>query len=254
MKRTTRTALVATLLAASLTSLGACSERAPQVITMPAPEARAPGQMTVTGTAVLEVSPDCADITMTLSADGAKPGISTSAVQAKQVKLVAALAKLGVTASDLKLSYLNLAPVYEPSEGYGQLKVHTYRAEITITATTKKFDNIGPMMEAGADAGVSAMSTQFRRSDLAELKKQVRANALIAAKAKAKQTADALGISLGRVVSVAENVGGAMWSNAYFPQVANSMQARDTSGVALGGALQPLSLDVTIGFELANPT
>ena len=45
-----------------------------------------------------------------------------------------------------------------------------------------------------------------------------------------------------------------MWSNYYFPQVANSMDFRNAEAVALGGALQPLTLDVTIGFELANQT
>ena len=56
------------------------------------------------------------------------------------------------------------------------------------------------------------------------------------------------------IVSVAENQGGYMWSATYFPQVANvAAEARDSS-VALGGSLQPLTLDVTIGFELAKQT
>lgn len=238
------------------TSLIACSDRAPQVISVAAPaEVAHPGQMTVTGTATLEVSPDCADLTMTIVADGAKPGVATSGVQAKQQRIIDALKKLGVEPSDMKLSMLSLNPIYEPNpEGWAQLKVRTYRAEITITVTTKQFDKIGGIMEAGADAGVSTMSTAFRRSDLPELKKKVRAMALAAAKDKAKQTADALGISLGRVVSVAENQGGQMWSNYYFPQVANSMEVSGTSAVALGGSLQPLTLDITIGFELAKAT
>jgi uncharacterized protein YggE len=238
------------------TSLFACSDRGPQVIAIPAAaEVARPGQMTVTGTATLEVSPDCADLTMTIVADGAKPGTATSSVQAKQQRIIEALKKLGVEPSDMKLSMLSLNPIYEPNpEGWAQLKVRTYRAEITITTTTKQFDKIGGIMEAGAEAGVSTMSTAFRRSDLPELKKKVRAMALAAAKDKAKQTADALGISLGRVVSVAENQGGQMWSNYYFPQVANAMEVRDTSAVALGGSLQPLTLDITIGFELAKAT
>ncbi|MEO7093870.1 MAG: hypothetical protein ABI175_11510, partial [Polyangiales bacterium] len=71
---------------------------------------------------------------------------------------------------------------------------------------------------------------------------------------KAKQTTDTLGISLGRVISVAENQGGQMWSNYYFPQTVTSMEVRDTSAVALGGSLQPLTLDITIGFELGKST
>jgi hypothetical protein len=237
-------------------SLVACADRcSPQMIAVPSAAVVKPGEMTVVGTATLEVSPDCADLTMTIVADGARPGAATTAVQAKQQKIIAALATLGVATPELKLSYLTLNPIYEPNaQGWAQLRVHTYRAEITLTATTKQFDKIGAIMEAGADAGVSSMSTQFRRSDLPELKKKVRAMALAAAKDKAKQTADALGIGLGRVVSVAESQGGSMWRNAYFPQVANTMAVSDSAAVALGGALEPLTLDITIGFELASST
>jgi uncharacterized protein YggE len=240
------------VLAALVTSVAACG-RPPQIITLPSTaEVEKPGQMVVNGTATLEVSPDCADLTMTLSADGARPGVATKSVQAKERDLVAALGKLGVEAADLKLSYLTLNPIYDPNpSGWAQLSIHTYRAEITVTATTHKFDQIGAIMEAGAEAGSSSMSSQFRRSDLAELKKQVREMALTAAKAKAQQTATALGIKLGRIVSVGENVNGSMWGNAYFPQVANEMRTAN-AGITLGGTLQPLTLDITIGFELAR--
>jgi uncharacterized protein YggE len=121
-----------------------------------------------------------------------------------------------------------------------------------VTATTHDFSKIAPLMEAGAEAGATSLSSQFRRSDLPALKKKVRDMALTAAKEKAQQTADALGIHLGRVVSVGENAGGTMWSNAYFPQANAAMtQAAPES---LGGALQPLTLDVTIGYELARET
>lgn len=236
-----------------LIAAAGCNESTPRVIAIPTPsELAKPGTMTVTGSATLEVSPDCADLTLTISADGVQPGVATRTLQGKQQQLVAALAKLGVADSDVKLSYLTMNPIYEPNPtGWAQLRVHTYRAEITVTATTHQFEKIGDIMDAGANAGVTAMSTAFRRSDLPQLKKKVRDMALAAAKDKAKQTADALGIKLGRVVTVGEAANGSMWGNAYFPQVANN-EARVTSPGALGGTLQPLTLDITVGYELAT--
>jgi len=235
------------------TSLLACKQAAPQVIALPGnADLVRPGQMTVTGTATLEVSPDCADLTMSISADGAKPGLATAAVQARQQQLVAALMKLGVETSDIKLSYLTLNPIYgNDRDGWSQLKVATYRADITVTATTRHFDQIGALMDAGAQSGATSMSSQFRRSDLADLKKKVREMALTAAKDKAAQTAKALGIDLGRVVSVAEAPAGQMWGSQYFPNAAMSMD-KAAPLVSIGGALQPLTLDITIGFELAK--
>jgi uncharacterized protein len=242
------------LLASSFTSslgLAACADRTPQIIQLaPATTdpARVPGGLTVTGSAILEVSPDCADVTMTLTSEAARPGLATTEAQGRQEAAIAALLALGLAPNDLKLSHLTLDPVYDYPERGGP-RLRGYRAAITLTATTKRFDKLGAILEAGATAGATSISTAFRRSDLPELKKQVRAMALAAAKDKAKQISDAVGIELGQVVSVAENQGGAMWRSAYFPQVANAAEFRD-SGVALGGALQPLSLDITIAYEL----
>lgn len=246
--------LAALVLASSLT---ACGDRTPQVITVPTPanaDVDKPGQMMINGQATLEVSPDCADLTITLAADHIRPGTAVKQLEEKKQTMITALKKIGVETADVKLSNLQLDPIYEPNrEGWATLKVRTYRAQITVTATTKDFSKIAEIMDASANAGATSISNQFRRSDLPALKKKVREMALTAAKDKAKQTADTLGIKLGRVMSVVENQGGMMWHATYFPQVANSMEVRDTSGAAvLGGSLQPLTLDVTIGFELAK--
>jgi uncharacterized protein YggE len=229
----------------ALPLLAACHER---VIAVSPAAVENPGLMTVTGSATLEVSPDCADLTMTISSDNAKPGAAVTSVDTKETGLVAALTKQGVAPNDMKLSLVTLEPVYEPN--LYPLVIHAYRAQITVTATTRDFAKISALMEAGSDAGAIQMSSQFRRSDMPELKKKVRDMALAAAKDKAKQTAGALEIELGRIVSVGENVGGAMWNQSYFPQ--NAAARDNSSGTTLGGTMQNLSLDVTIGYQLSK--
>jgi uncharacterized protein YggE len=88
-------------LLASLALLAACHDTKVILPSQAAPDK--PGQMTITGTATLEVSPDCADLTMALTADDLRPGAATSAVEAKETAVVAALKKLGVEGADLKL-------------------------------------------------------------------------------------------------------------------------------------------------------
>lgn len=243
--------LASLILATSL--LGGCADKTPQVIAVPTAELQQPGTMTVTGTATLQVSPDCADLTMTISADAVRAGQATADVQRKQQELVAALMSLGIENADIKLSYLTLNPVYaQTPTGAWTNKVASYRADITITVTTHKFDRIGAIMEAGANAGASAMSSQFRRSDLVELKKKVREMALLAAKEKAAQTAATLGVPLGRIVNVAEAPAGNLWRTQY---LANAMSVRDNGGGnAIGGTLETLTLDITLGFELPRRT
>ena len=246
--------LAALVLASSLT---ACGDRAPHIIQVPAThpaDIERPGVMAVNGQATLEVSPDCADLTITIATDHTVPGTSVRALETKKLALVAALQKIGVETGQVKLSNLQLDPIYAPNpEGWATLRVRTYRSQITITATTKDFAKIGDMMDAAASAGATSMSTAFRRSDLPELKKKVRDMALAAAKAKAEQTASTLGIKLGRITSVAENQGGYMWSSQYFPS--NAAASMDQgAAIALGGSLQPLTLDISITYELAKST
>ena len=253
-----QTALAKLLTALALTTpLAACHDR-PQVIAVQGANdpASRPGQMTVTGSAKLEVSPDCADLTMVISADNLRPGIATHDAEAKEDAVVAKLRELGIDAKDLKLSSIALEPQYEPDprSQWAPYKLHAYRAQITITATTHDFTKIAAMMEAGSDAGATAMTSQFRRSDLDKLKREVRDMAIHAAKDKAEQTAKALGIHLGRVVTVAESQGGVMWNNEYFPQAAANMAETRNAGAQLGGTLQPLTLDITVGYELASET
>jgi uncharacterized protein YggE len=92
------------------------------------------------------------------------------------------------------------------------------------------------------------MWSSFRRSNLPELKTRVRDMAVAAARTKAKQLADGVGAKLGRVVSVAEAPGGSGW---YGSQVSNAVEVRSNGSASVDGALQPLTLEVTLGYELA---
>jgi uncharacterized protein len=223
----------------ALFAVGGCHER---IITT-APDSPKPGQLSVTGTATLDVSPDCADLTVTLSDDDDKPAVATSTVVQREAQIVAALEHAGVVDRDLKLSLVTLEPIYD---NYQHL--HGYRAQITVTITTRDFGQISPLMQLATEKGATAVTSAFRRSDLPELKKHVRDLAIAAAKDKAKQTADALGITLGRVISVSESANGTMWQQAYFPS--NSVVTANGSSGALGGTLQPLTLDISVAYQI----
>ncbi len=245
-------ARVLLLIAAGLTGAGGaagCRPEAPTVIIQAPAANQPPRQVAVSATASLEVSTVCADLTLTLAATARKSGAAATEVRAQQTRLLAALAAAGVGIEDIKLAQQTIAPQHEWVDNRQRFLGH--RAAITMTVTTRKFELIGDLMELAADAGATVSSTQFRRSDLDTLKVKVRAMALEAAKAKAKQIAGALDLTLGPIVGVSEGNPSYMFSNAYFPQGANVAATSDAgAGPALGGELQPLTLDVTLTYEL----
>ena len=236
---------------AASASLAACSQQPPNVIVHADKDAVRTGQMVISGSSTLEVSPDCADLILTISGQASRPGAAVDKLREKQNALLAALAKLGVEKSDLKLSTMGIDPVYQWISDRNVLQ--GYQARITLTATTRKFDQIGPMMEASADVGVTEMQSRFRRSDLSELKKQVREKALAAAREKARATATALGVDLGRVLAFSEGSSSYLFANEYFPTraaaVPNTTDKVEWQG-GLGAELQPLTIEVSVTYEL----
>lgn len=255
VRRTFASTVAALALGGALLATAACGngDARPQVITVPAAvDVAKRGTMTVTGTATLQVSPDCADLSMTVSVEAPRPGPAATGAQTQQKALVSALRAAGVEGGDIKLSELRLDPVYQDSlERISSPKIIAYRGAVTVVVTTKKLDRIGALMEVGANAGVTAMSSELRRSDMPELKKKVRDMALLAAKDKAAQTAKTLDIKLGRVVNVTEAPIAPSWGRTtYANYLGNNVGSMPSSDQALGGTMQPLTLDVTLELDL----
>lgn len=249
-----RLALVPAL--ASLLTAAACSST-PQVIQVPALAAapasadKPPPQFSVAGHAKLEITPNCADLLLTVSSEAAKSRVATTQTLAKQADLVARLEAAGVARGDIKLSAVQLSPEFTYSSA-GTITSRRFRGEVRVTVTTKDFAKISDLMDAGAAAGVTAMSSSFRHDGIEQLKKQVRDLALAAAREKAGQMAAGLSFQLGPVVGVSENPTGYMWQNGYFPNVRASAESVDASAgfAGLGVEAQEISVDVSVSYEI----
>src|SRR5689334_3755688 len=98
--------------------------------------------LTATGTATIAIAPDCADLSLTITASAARPGQAFATARAREDALIAALKKEGVAEADLALSQLGVDPVTR--DDGGRTVLDGYRAHVTITATTRAFDRIGP--------------------------------------------------------------------------------------------------------------
>jgi uncharacterized protein len=244
MKKTTLLFALAALAAAACGNAGAASHKHDDE------DKIQPGVMSITGTATLDVAPDTADITMSITADGARPKNAMTALRARQDALIAALMGLGLEKAQIKLSQMTLQPLFFYPEN-APPRIRGYQATLQVTASTRKFDLIGDIMEAGATAGVSTMATSFRSSDLPELKKKVRDMAIAAARDKAEQMAKGFGLKVARINLVNEATAGNGW---YFDPTYVNVSAAESASVreriSLSPELQPLILTVNVGYEL----
>ena len=203
-----------------------------------------PGELSVDGIASLQVIPDVADVSMTLSVEQSRPKRAVSKLRAKQAALLGALQAAGVDRSKLALSTVNLHPVHHPHPRNHEIR--GYEAAVTIVVEVRDFDRIAELMETGAEADVQRMSTRFRSTKLPELKKRVRELAFKAARDKAAQIATLMNITVGRVVKVSEGQSGGSWGAvANF----NEFVAAPSQDKLMPGA-QPLTLTVQVTYEI----
>lgn len=239
----------ALLLCAALAAAAGC-HGSPAVAAAPAADDKpAPAILTVNGTATLDVAPDVADVSITLTREHRRPKGAVAALRGHQESLVARLTAAGLETADIRVSHLTLHPVYDYQP---QHRLRGYQAQLTVTASTRDFDRIGELMEAGAEAGATHMATSFRSTRIQELKKKVRDMALAAARDKAEQMAGAVGVTLVRVTHLGETPAGHGW---YWDQgYANAAGTADRAGLeaTLEPTRQPLTLTVSIGYELGS--
>src|SRR6185503_2769668 len=119
---------------------------------------------------------------------------------------------------------------------------------VGLTASTRDFDRLAPLMEALGAAGATEMATSFRVSDLPALKKKVRQMAGKAAREKADELASAVGFELGAVRAVVESPGdGWGWNGVY----ANAV-VTEAAPTAAHGDLQSVTISVTVTYGLKN--
>lgn len=212
----------------------------------------APGAFAVTGTAEMQVRPDVVDMHLTIAAEAPRARVAAQQLRARQAELRKALVEAGVAAEDLSFSSLGIEPVYTYDE-HAPPRLRGYRASIDLTATTKQFEALPDLLEAATTAGATNVTTERRVLDLASRKREVRDLALAAAKAKAEQTAAALGVKLGRITAISEGSdAGLAWNGRWERETANVAQTMVALPPAapLAGDAQTLTLTIAVTYEL----
>ncbi len=164
-------------------------------------ETEAQREITVTGTAELTTTPDVAKLTL-----GVTTGPQPTAERAIELlaerfnAVLAAVKKQGIEEDDLKTFNVSINPSYDYTDGRQELR--GFEARESIEVTIRDLDTIGDVLSVSVLEGVNqAGNIQFSIDDPDELEQQAQAEAIDDAKAKAKDLAKQLGVSLGNVKS-----------------------------------------------------
>lgn len=159
-------------------------------------EVSAQGQSTIT------VVPDTASVYLNLesktdTAQEAKDNLNTI-----NDKVLTELLKIGIERKDIQTLNYNIYPNYDYSNGNN--KINGYIASQQLIIKTSNFDKVASIVDKSVDAGALVSSINFELSPAkeGEYKAQALKEASADGRMKAESTAQGLGKSLGRLVSV----------------------------------------------------
>jgi hypothetical protein len=225
--------------AAGVVMLAGCSASSPPAIVAPGGQTGivAHGEGKVTG------NPDTVTLVLGVQTQGPSARAALDANNARASAVISVLKGKGVRPEDLRTSQLSVNPSY----GGPTNRITGYEVSNLVTATVRDIGGAGGIIDAAADAAGDAVRVQqlsFSIADDSELRAQARTAAVRQAQEKAKQMADAAGVSLGSLVSITEGTASPP------PGPYAQMSPRSAPAVPIEPGSQELSVTVDVVYAV----
>jgi len=165
----------------------------------PAGGASAPtGGITVSGTGSVQTTPDQAQFSLGVTAEGPTARSALAANSERMRRVLAALFAAGVTKKDVQTQDVSVSKAY-PDES-------RYSAHNSVSMTVRELAKAGSIIDAATKAGANDVyGPTLTRSDQDELQAKALTAAVDNARAKARVLAEAAGVRLGSVTAIAES-------------------------------------------------
>ena len=204
----------------------------------------------VTGSALINVTPDRALIQLGVQSNGVTIDLVEAANTMAIQKVIRALKAQGIDPKDITTDFYMIEPVYE---NYDSLYIKGYRINNMVAVTVRDVKKTSTILGAALKAGANqVINVEFYTSELRKYRDQARELAMTAAKEKAQALANAAGAKADCVLNINENSwsyynGWWWWGNQSQQNVwtQNTVQNAAPSGggnSSAGSGDEPLSL------------
>jgi uncharacterized protein YggE len=151
------------------------------------------------------VAPDVADVILGVSVTKPTVKDARAAAASSMDAVLAAVKKDGVADKDLATVDLSLSPVYDYGSGSSVPRLVGYQFSNTIKATVRDLANVAAVVDDSVAAGATTVQgISFRLDDPKPVEAQARQLAMTDARTKADALAQAAGVQIKGVASIAE--------------------------------------------------
>lgn len=163
--------------------------------------------VTAVGTATITLTPDMATFTVGVSTQDQWLAAARKQNAELMQKVLDSLKAAGVDAKDLQTENYSVNPVYDYQNGkFGQLQTLSgYSVSNNVSVTVRKLDQLPDLLDAAVAAGANqTYGVNFQSSQNTAAYDQALAAAAQDALRKAKLMAEAMGRTVGKVISLSE--------------------------------------------------
>ncbi len=164
--------------------------------------------ISVTGNGKVSVKPNVANSTIGIDVTGTSLADATSQANTKMSAVIDKIKSMGVADKDIQTTNYSVQPVTnQPKTSDETPKITGYRISNQVNVTVRNISDLGKILDAAVAAGANSIyGVSFSVDDPTPYQQQARAAAVKDAMDKAGQLAKAGGVTLGKIVSISENV------------------------------------------------
>ncbi len=208
-----------------------------------------PRQITVTGEGRVEAAPDMATIILGVTNEAPEAKAAMDATSEAVAQVLDRLSALGLAPRDIQTQRLNLSPVWSGrnASGGGRARITGFVASNMVMARVRDIETLGTVLDAVISEGANDFNgLHFGIQDQKPIIEAARKAAVADGIAKAQQLAQAAGVTLGPVVSMAEHGG-----HTPRPMMMEMAAARDNAIPVAAGEMT-LTASVSMVFAIAE--
>ena len=196
----------------------------------------------VSGTAVINVTPDRVLLQLGVQSTGATVGAVELANSLAIQKVIEVLRFMDIQPKDVATDRYVIEPVYE---NYDSLRIKGYRINNIVAVTLRDVSKTSTVISRALQAGANQIvNVEFYTSELRKYRDQAREMAIQAASEKARALAVAAGAETGCVLSINENSGSSYYGGWYGGRDQNLWTQNVVQNVAPPAAGSGASTDV----------
>ncbi len=198
--------------------------------------------LTVSAQGKTTASPDLAEISFSVVTQGQNPSTLSDNNNQKMNAVLQFVKSQNIADADITTTNYDLSPNYQWDKNTQRNYITGYTLTQTVEVKVRDLSKVASVIGGLAPLGVNQIGgITFTFADEEKVLAVARADAFSKALAKAKEMTAEAGVSLGRVISVAEN--------NYIPtpraMYTSASEASGMGGVAVAPTIQPGTQDIT---------